>query len=81
MVTGSASNIGQGIAAGLAAEGRLSDIFLQWQPAADCNGAPVAGYNLYRSPTPTGDYIQVNSELIADTQYEDPAVETAAGGC
>ena len=65
---------------GLTADGRLSDIFLQWQPAADCNGAPVAGYNLYRSPTPTGDYTRLNSELITETQYEDPAVETATVG-
>jgi len=62
---------------GLTADGRLSDIFLQWQPAAECNGAPVAGYHLYRSLTPTGDFTQVNSELISETQYEDPAVETA----
>jgi hypothetical protein len=66
--------------AGISAEGRLSDIFLQWQPAADCNGAPVAGYNLYRSPTPAGDYTRVNSELITDTQYADSAVEPSAAG-
>jgi hypothetical protein len=65
---------------GLAAEGRLSNIFLQWQPAIDCNGLPVAGYHLYRSPTPTGNFTQVNSELILKTQYEDPAVETAVAG-
>ncbi|MBT8363881.1 MAG: hypothetical protein KJP23_04190, partial [Deltaproteobacteria bacterium] len=64
--------------AGLAAEGRLAGIFVQWQPAEDCNGVPVAGYNLYRSLAPSGEYTRINSELIAATQYEDPAVETTA---
>ena len=65
---------------GVTAEGQSSGILVQWQAAADCNGAPVAGYHLYRRPTPTGDYSRINSELIADTQYADPAVEPAAAG-
>jgi len=63
---------------GLVIEGRTDVIALQWQAAADGDGNAVAGYNLYRSQSPEGPYIKVNTGLIAATGYEDsvPAAGT-----
>jgi hypothetical protein len=57
--------------AGLAAEVRPGGIFFEWQEAADCNGWPVAGYNLYRSTAPGEPYAKLNTDLITETAYAD----------
>jgi len=59
-------------------EGQTDGIALQWQAAADADGNAVDGYNLYRSQSPAGPYVKVNSGLIAASGYEDstPAVGT-----
>jgi len=62
---------------GLRAQGNGDAVDLSWDEAADCNGGPVSGYNLYRSTTPGGTYTKVNTTLITDSQYDDTSV--AAG--
>jgi hypothetical protein len=61
---------------GLRARGHASGVLLNWNAATDCNGGPVAGYNLYRSTTPGGPYTKVNTALITGTQYDDTAVSS-----
>ena len=63
--------------AGLSAQGNGNAVDLSWDEATDCNGSTVAGYNLYRSTTPGGNYTKVNATLITDNQYDDSSV--AAG--
>jgi CheY-like chemotaxis protein len=46
-------------------------ILISWQSVEDCDGNPVAGYNLYRSPSAGGIYTKVNGILITDTEYLD----------
>jgi hypothetical protein len=50
------------------------NVELSWQAVSDCNGNPVAGYNIYRSSRPGGDYIQLNTEPLAATEYVDGSV-------
>jgi len=49
-------------------------VTLTWGASSDLNGAAVAGYNVYRSTTPSGPYTKLNSSLITDTQYTDNTV-------
>jgi hypothetical protein len=44
---------------------------ISWQAAEDGSGNPLAGYNVYRSSTPGGNYIKINTELITDTEFLD----------
>jgi hypothetical protein len=46
-------------------------IAISWQAVEDCNGNPVAGYNVYRSTSPGGNYIKINTELITATEFLD----------
>jgi hypothetical protein len=46
-------------------------IMISWQAVADSGSNPVAGYNVYRSSTPGGIYIKINSELITETEFLD----------
>jgi hypothetical protein len=63
-------------------------IMIRWQAAADSEGNSVAGYNVYRSSTPGGIYIKINSELITETEFLDTdsgavsasSVSSASGG-
>jgi len=68
---------------GLTAESDTDAITLQWQAAVDGAGNPVNGYNLYRSLTPEGTYVKVNTGLITDTAYEDsdPQLPAAVTPC
>jgi hypothetical protein len=52
-------------------------ITLGWSEATDCNGEGVSGYNLFRSPTPGGDYTRINPSLLTQPEFTD---ETAAVG-
>ncbi|MBK5101913.1 MAG: hypothetical protein JJE15_13110, partial [Desulfobacteraceae bacterium] len=61
---------------GLEAEVQAENISLSWQGATDCNGAQVAGYNLYRSLTSGGTYSKLNASLIAQTSYDDTLCDT-----
>jgi len=49
---------------------------LTWNPATDCNGDPVLGYNLYRSTDPEGPFTKVNTSLITETTYTDTTAES-----
>ena len=42
-----------------------------WNAAFDCNGAAVAGYNIYRAATAAGPFSKINTALITDTVYFD----------
>jgi hypothetical protein len=42
-----------------------------WNAVFDCNGAVVAGYNIYRAATAAGPFSKINTELITDTVYFD----------
>jgi hypothetical protein len=57
---------------------------ISWQSVEDSNGNPVAGYNVYRSSTPGGIYIKINTELITATEFLDTnpggAGASSAGG-
>ncbi|MBW2437158.1 MAG: hypothetical protein JRF29_07755, partial [Deltaproteobacteria bacterium] len=46
-------------------------IMISWQSVEDSSGNPVAGYNVYRSSTPGGLYIKINTELITATEFLD----------
>jgi hypothetical protein len=56
-------------------------IAISWQAVEDCNGNPVAGYNVYRSTSPGANYIKINTELITETEFLDtnPQGVSAAG--
>lgn len=54
--------------------GSKGGILVQWAPNAEGN---IAGYNIYRSNTPTGSFTQMNASLLTSPEYEDTAA--AAG--
>jgi hypothetical protein len=56
---------------GIEVERTPEGITISWQAAADGSGNPVAGYNVYRSSTPGGNYQKINTELITDTEFMD----------
>ena len=58
---------------GMQATGMRKAIGLEWQPATDCNGQPVTGYNVYRAADAAGPFAKLNSELLTDTAYIDSA--------
>jgi hypothetical protein len=53
-----------------------------WDAVFDCNGAAVAGYNIYRAATAAGPFSKINTELVTDTVYfdTDSGVGIADGG-
>jgi hypothetical protein len=51
---------------------------LSWLAATDCNGNPVAGYNVYRSTSASGVFVKLNAGIIAQTQYIDATARAAA---
>jgi hypothetical protein len=59
---------------GVVLEGGGGGVTLSWQKSTDCNGNPVAGYNIYRSTSPGGSYQKVNGSLLTGTQYVDTSV-------
>jgi CheY-like chemotaxis protein len=61
--------------AGLAAHVVDKTVSLSWQAATDYYGQDVDGYNLYRSTSASGIYRLLNSELITDTEFEDPTAQ------
>ena len=56
-----------------------SGVALKWDAALDCNNDPVAGYNVYRSTSPTGNFAKINAAAITEEEFtDDTASETAA---
>jgi hypothetical protein len=53
-----------------------SSVTLTWGASADANGAPVGGYNVYRSTSPNGTYTKVNTVLVTGTQYTDSTAQS-----
>jgi hypothetical protein len=53
-----------------------SSVTITWGASTDANGAPVAGYNVYRSTSPSGPYTKINSSLITNTQSTDSTVQS-----
>jgi prepilin-type N-terminal cleavage/methylation domain-containing protein len=51
---------------------------LSWEPAVDCNGQAVAGYNIYRTTTPGANYVRLNSDLYAGTTFTDTQAPAGA---
>ena len=49
---------------------------LSWEESAspDAAGYEILGYNIFRSTTSGGPYVQLNSSLIAGTTYADTTV-------
>ncbi|MGD9042676.1 MAG: hypothetical protein PVG06_03130, partial [Desulfobacterales bacterium] len=55
-------------------------ILISWLSVEESSGDPVAGYNVYRSPTPGGNYIKINSELITATEFVDTDFDGVGAG-
>jgi hypothetical protein len=54
---------------------------ISWNAVFDCNGAEVAGYNVYRAASAAGPFSKINTQLITDTVYFDTdSTEGIAGG-
>jgi hypothetical protein len=50
------------------------EVNLSWD-APTSSPDPVAGYNVYRSPSGSGSYVQLNSAVVAGTAYVDSDVQ------
>jgi hypothetical protein len=61
---------------GVTLESTSQGITISWHAAVDCNGDPVAGYNLYRSTSTDGSYEKLNTSLITETTFTDTTGET-----
>jgi hypothetical protein len=51
------------------------EVNLAWD-APTSSPDPVAGYNVYRSPSGASAYVQVNSSVVTQTTYTDTSVQT-----
>jgi hypothetical protein len=60
---------------GVSVQSISQGITISWNPATDCNGNPVSGYNVYRSTTVDGAYERINVSLITGTEYIDTSGE------
>lgn len=52
--------------------GTTHTVALKWRPSS----SQVAGYNVYRSMTPAGNYVQINSSLVQGVTFTDNTVES-----
>jgi hypothetical protein len=52
--------------AGVSAAQAQGAVELNWAAALDCNGGPVAGYNLYRRQAGSSERVRLNGVLITD---------------
>jgi len=55
----------------LRSTGTKHTVKLKWQASS----SQVAGYNVYRSTTPAGNYVRINSSPVPGTSFTDSAVE------
>ena len=67
----------QGLMAERQADGAVE---LSWTPARDCDGQPVAGYQLYRRSGAEKNYTQLNTALIPGLSYSDRGLSQAPAG-
>jgi hypothetical protein len=56
---------------GLDVQHTAEGVLISWQAVEDSEGNAVAGYNVYRSLIPGGNYIKINTELITETEFLD----------
>lgn len=56
----------------LHAPGKVHKVILTW----GASSSQVAGYNVYRSTTPGGNYLRINSSLVQGLTYTDSSVES-----
>jgi hypothetical protein len=56
---------------GLKAVGKSAKVRLSWNAATDCDGHPVAGYNVYWATTAAGPFSRINTQLVTTTRYVD----------
>jgi hypothetical protein len=56
----------------LQSRGATHTVALKWRPSS----SQVAGYNVYRSMTPAGNYVQINSSLVQGVTFTDNTVES-----
>ena len=55
-----------------------SGVALRWDAALDCNNDPVAGYNVYRSTSPTGNFTKINQAAITEPEFTDDTASASA---
>ena len=67
----------QGLMAERQADGAVE---LSWTPARDCDGQPVAGYQLYRRSGAEKNYTQLNTVLIRGVSFSDRGLSQAPAG-
>jgi len=67
----------QGLMAERQADGAVQ---LSWTPARDCDGQPVAGYQLYRRSAAEKNFTQLNTGLITSLSYSDRGLSQAPAG-
>jgi hypothetical protein len=67
----------QGLTAERQADGAVE---LSWTPARDCDGQPVAGYQLYRRAAAEKNYTQLNTILIRGVSFSDRGLSQAPAG-
>jgi len=65
---------------GIEVQQTAEGIVISWQAVEDSNGNPVAGYNVYRSNSPGGNYHKINVALITATEYLDADFGVAQSG-
>jgi len=57
---------------------------IYWNASTDCDGNPVAGYNVYRAATAAGPFSKINTELVTDTFFFDdengPGINSGVSG-
>jgi hypothetical protein len=56
----------------LQSRGTTHTVVLKWQPSS----SQVVGYNVYRSMTPAGNYVQINSSLVQGVTFTDNTAES-----
>jgi hypothetical protein len=56
----------------LQSRGTTHTVALKWRPSS----SQVTGYNVYRSMTPAGNYVQINSSLVQGVTFTDNTVES-----
>lgn len=56
----------------LQSRGTTHTVVLKWQPSS----SQVVGYNVYRSVTPAGNYVQINSSLVQGVTFTDNTAES-----
>jgi hypothetical protein len=67
---------------GVRAERKSAKVRISWNAATDCDGNPVAGYNVYRAATAAGPFSKINTDPVTDTYFYDTegGVGIAGGG-